>query len=88
MKDMEVSGTQNQNEFCPCCGEPTGVPGLPCSFCGYAHEISQDPSYREVFDQPFRCMEIHDALERLDQMLLILDRIDRELAETCGVFSS
>ncbi|GAB6089273.1 hypothetical protein JCM12856_08660 [Spirochaeta dissipatitropha] len=64
------------------------MPGLPCAFCGYAHEISHGPSYHEVFDLPFRCIEVQDALERLDEMLLILDGIDRELAEACRVFSS
>jgi uncharacterized iron-regulated protein len=64
--DSEISAYY---AFCPFCGaKQAGPPHI------------EQPSYQEVFEQPFRRLELRDNLKKLDCLLHALNDMDEELS--------
>ena len=52
---------------------------IQCSFCSFVPPMAQGPSYGEVFEKPFREMEIMEGLVQLENMQNRLDQMEQEL---------
>lgn len=50
-----------------------------CSFCGYEQSHVEQPTYSQVFEEPFFRLEGSSSIVRLDHLAVILDQIECEL---------
>ena len=64
-------------KFCPHCGAQVKSDFHFCPQC--AAELDQQPSYKDIFDEPFRRAEAHLVIQKLDRLLVKLDQIDEDL---------